>query len=490
MKDQRLERAFNPRSIAVVGISGGLISMGRSYVEHLIKLGFPGPIYPITAKESEVLGRKAYPSLKEVPEPVDYVICCLPAAGVLDLLTECADKRVKVIHLFTARFSETGRGEETELEGRILERVRHLGLGLIGPNCMGIYHPKAGISFAYGFPSEPGKLGMFLQSGGAASEFIYYARLRGLRFSKVISYGNALDLDESECLDYLAQDEETGIIAGYIEGTRDGRKFIKSLARAARIKPVILLKAGRGRAGSASAASHTAAMAGALDIWRAVFRQAGAMEAGSLEDMVDLAVSFYHLPPIRGNRVGVIGGGGGISVLSADEWEEGGFEVAPLAPEIEALIRTRLPGLWQGWLRNPLDLSIMPLDATMASLSGDILKMMARSPDYDLVAANIIIGGPFSNEQLRIHIQRQVRDILAAHREGTNPVAVILNTGTLSLDDFQDGRMRSLAEAVQALVPAGVPVYAEASRAAGAIIRLIDFFKKRSSLIPGPAGID
>jgi len=479
MKDQRLETAFNPRSIAVVGVSGGLISMGRSYVEHLINHGYPGPIYPITSKDSQILGRQAYPSLKDAPGPVDYVICCLPAAGVPELLTQCAEKGVKVVHLFTARFSETGRKEEAELERDILEQVRNLGLSLVGPNCMGVYHPKAGISFAYQFPAEPGRLGMFLQSGGAASEFIYYARLRGLRFSKVISYGNALDIDETECLDYLAQDEETGIIAGYIEGVRDGRRFMKSLARAAQTKPVILLKAGRTRAGTASAASHTAAMAGSLDLWRAVFRQTGVVEARSLEDMVDLAVSFYHLPPVKGRRVGVVGGGGGISVLSADEWEEAGFDVAPLAPEIEAMIQTRLPELWQGWLKNPVDLSILPLDATMASLSGDILKMMAQSPHFDLVAANIIIGGPFSNEQLRVHIQRQVQDILTAHREGSNPVAVILNTGALGLDDFQDGRIRSLAEAVQTLVPAGLPVYPETSRAAGAIIRLIDFFKKR-----------
>ncbi|UCD85254.1 MAG: CoA-binding protein, partial [Deltaproteobacteria bacterium] len=317
-----LEHAFHPRSVAVVGASDLPFSAGYFYLRHLLDYGYRGQIYPVNPNQRQASGLKTYPRLSDVPGTVDYVICCLPASKVLDLLTQCPQKEVKVVHFFTGRLSETGYEGAAELEEKILREARKLGIRLIGPNCMGIYCPKEGLSFGYDFPAEPGSVGVVFQSGGAATEFVRYASLRGVRFSKVISYGNALDLTETDFLQYLSKDPETEVIVSYIEGVKDGKRFLSALREAASAKPVIVLKAGRGVAGTRAVASHTASLAGSLRIWEGVMNQAGAVQANTLEEGIDLAVSFCFLPPFSGRRVGIVGGGGGKSVLSADEWEK------------------------------------------------------------------------------------------------------------------------------------------------------------------------
>ena len=479
---KHLDAAFHPRSIAVVGASGNPLSMGHRYVLHLVNHGYRGQIYPVTPHWSEVLGFKAYAALKDILDPVDYVICCLPASKVPDLLSQCPEKGVKVVHLFTGRFSETGREDTAYLELEVLRRAREADIRLIGPNCMGIYYPKEGIAFTYDLPSEPGKVGMFLQSGGAATEFVRYASLRGIRFSKVISYGNALDLNEADFLEYLCQDHETEIIASYIEGAKEGRRFLTALGRAALLKPSIILKAGRGSSGAGAAASHTAALAGSARTWETAIGQAGAIQARTVEEMIDLVVSFYFLPPIQGTRVGIVGGGGGRAVLSADAWEEAGFSLVPLPPQVEEGIKKALPELWWGWLRNPVDFSIFPKEAFGTDLGGSILRMMAQSSHFDLLIANIAIGGPFSTIELAAILERQIQDIIDVKREGTKPMAVVLNTGTLNIGDFDDLRWRCLAEQKANLIAAKIPVYSTADQAAGALIRLVKYYQRKEAV--------
>jgi len=482
MVDDKLDAAFHPRSIAIAGASGNPLSRGYAYTLHLLNYGYRGQIYPVTINWPEVLGFKAYPTLKDIPGTVDYVICCLPAPRVPDLLSECPEKGVKVVHLFTARFSETGSEDAAELEASILQQARELGVRIIGPNCLGIYHPREGIAFSYEFPTEPGKVGMLSQSGGAATEFIHYASLRGIRFSKVVSYGNALDLNEADYLEYFIQDSETEVIACYIEGVKDGKKLLDTLSRASRSKPVIILKAGRGSAGARSAASHTGALAGSLGIWEVAIRQAGAIQARNLEDMGNLVVSFSFLPPILGARVGVFGGGGGTSVLSADGWEEAGFSLVPLPPEIKREIEKSVPELWWGWIRNPVDNSILPNQAKDSNLIGKISRMMVESPDFDLIVANISVGGPSSGPQLAVSTKREVENIIQIKRNTTKPMAVVLNTGTLGVENFDSQRWRCLAERKADLIGAQVPVYPTPEEAASAIIRLVGYYQRREAI--------
>lgn len=479
MVSQKLDVAFHPRSIAVVGASGTPSSMGYRFVLHLLNYGYRGRIYPVTPNWSEVLGLKTYPTLKDIPGTVDYVICCLPAPKVSELLSECPPKGVQVVHLYTARFSETGSRDAAELETRIWQQARKVGIRLIGPNCMGIYHPREGIAFGYDFPAEPGKVGWLSQSGGAAAEFIHYASLRGIRFSKVVSYGNALDLNEADYLEYFTQDSETEVIVSHVEGVKDGRRFLSALGRASRSKPVIILKAGRSSAGARSAASHTGALAGAISTWEAAIRQAGAIPARSLKDLINLTVSFSFLLPLLGTRVGIYGGSGGICVLSADGWEEAGFNVVPLPPEIEREIEKVVPELWRGWIRNPVDGSIFPEQARESNLAGNIPRMMAQSSYFDLIVANISMGAPSSGAELASSTKRVVENIIDIKRNTTKPLAVVLDTGTLGVEDFDNQRWRCLAEAKANLARAQIPFYATTEDAAGAIIQLVSYYQRR-----------
>lgn len=476
---EQLEAIFHPRSIAVVGASKNPFAMGYRYVLHLKNYGYNGQIYPVSPNCSEVLGYKVYPSLKEISGPVDYVICCLPAAKVLDLLTECQEKQVKAVHLFTGRLSETGIKDAAELEKEILRQARKLGVRIIGPNCMGLYSPDEGIAFGYDFPTETGELGMFLQSGGAATEFVYYSVLRGIRFSKVVSYGNALDLNETDYLKYLLHDDDTKIIASYIEGVNDGGSFFSALKQAALLKPVVVLKAGRSSAGIRQAASHTASLAGSQKTWGAAIKQAGAIQAHSLEEMTDLVISFYFLPPISGTRVGIVGGGGGRSVLSADEWEEAGFSVVPLPQEIKEEVKKTLPEMWWDWIKNPVDVSIFPEKAFATNLSGKILKMMSKSPQFDLLIVNLTVGGPFSSNEFVAFIGNEVRDIIEISKTGKKPIVVVMNTGTLDTNDFNDVRWKCLAKQKARLIEAKVPFYSNTEQAAKALIKLVGYYQRK-----------
>src|SRR3989304_1869543 len=196
----------------------------------------PSP-HPLNPKAQEVLGLRCYPSLLEGPGPVDHVISSIPASGVLELMDHAAAKGVRSVHFFTAGFRETGEKDRIDLEQELPRRARAACIRLLGPNCMGLYCPAAKVAFNRESPRESGNVAFVSQSGLNAEELIVYAALRGVRFSKVVSYGNAVDLDESDFLEYCAVAPETAIIAPYIEGVKDGRRFLKALSAAAGAKP-------------------------------------------------------------------------------------------------------------------------------------------------------------------------------------------------------------------------------------------------------------
>src|SRR3972149_862303 len=220
---------FPPPSIAVVGASANPDTPGYDYLHSLQTFGYAGEIYPVHPRAREIRGLPAYPSLREAPEPVDYVISCIPASAVLDLVDDCAAKGARALQLFTARFSEPGRAEGAALERRLAERARAAGVRIIGPNCMGLLYAAQGISFRADMPRRPGKIGLLSQSGNLLFELTYFGEPRGLRFSKAVSYGNGIDLNESDFLEYFAADNETAVVGAYVEGVRDGRRFLAAL---------------------------------------------------------------------------------------------------------------------------------------------------------------------------------------------------------------------------------------------------------------------
>ena len=470
-----LDYIFHPRSIAVAGASASPDKQGHQYFRNHLDT-FSGPVYPINMRADEILGVPAYKSVRDLPDNVDYVISAIPNRDILDLADACASKGVKVLHLFTARFSETGYEAETELEQELLRRARAAGIRIIGPNCMGIYNPREGMSFGRGFPREPGGVGLISQSGGNASELVSSGGRRGLRFSKVISYGNALDLNEADLLEYLADDPETKVIGGYIEGVRDGPRFARALRSAAARKPVVLLKGGRTPAGTDMVSSHTASLAGAREVWEAVCAQAGAVNITTLEGLLDMLVAFSSMPPATGLNVMVGGGSGGRSVLSADECEEEGLRVAPIPEEARREL-TELDPFFGPWVTNPVDGSIMGGSALRPST---VLELVARSSAYDVLIDNIGGGGPGGpggggDPRFRERIARVVEHTAAIGRTSGKPMAAVIADGIPDnleqLEIAQELRQRCIDE--------GLAIFPSVARAARALRGLVDYYRRR-----------
>ena len=212
-KFKELDGVFHPRSIAVVGASNNPLSTGFLYMDYLMKAGYQGALYPINPKGGEILGKQVYQSVVDVPGEVDYVVCAIAAKFVPDMLRQCGTKGVRAVHLFTGRMSETGDEKGIEIENAIAEEARKQGVRLIGPNCPGLYYPKERIVTNYDVCVEPGSVGVIFQSGGMSWDFSRYADLRGIRFSKVVAMGNAVDINECDLLEYFIEDDETKVIA-------------------------------------------------------------------------------------------------------------------------------------------------------------------------------------------------------------------------------------------------------------------------------------
>ncbi len=294
--EHSLEFLFHPKSVAIVGASENPTTYGYSFMQHMLSYGFRGKIYPINPKLQEIAGVKAYPSLEAVPGNIDYVIHLIGVNNAPDILRQAAGKGAKAVHILAGRAGETGRPEGKELEAEILKHAREYGIRVLGPNCLGVFCPGSGLSFGYEFPKEPGKVGALIQSGGNSTDLMHISSLRGIRFSKVVSYGNALDINETDLLRYFIDDSETEIILSYIEGLRSSsREYFELVRQATAKKPVVILKGGRTAVGSRLALSHTGSMAGSVNLWETAIRQAGAVPAKNLDQMVNMAVAFYFV---------------------------------------------------------------------------------------------------------------------------------------------------------------------------------------------------
>jgi acyl-CoA synthetase (NDP forming) len=393
------------------------------------------------------------------------------------LLDDCSRKNVKLVHLYTARLKETGRDRETKLQGEIVEKARKLGIRILGPNCMGIYYPKLGLSFNHELPRESGPVGGFFQSGGGAAEFVRYAALRGVRFSKVISYGNASDIDEVELLDYFASDDETKIITSYIEGVKDGRKFVESLALAAKKKPVIILKGGRGRTGAKLALSHTASLAGSINVWQAALKQCGAIMVSSFQELIDQVVAFTFLPPITGRRVIVAGGGGGKSMVSADVWEEECFELPELTAEFRKKFKEKVPELWD-WIRNPIDASLF-IGTPMVDIN--VLEWLSHEDGFDIWVANLTQDDPLPEDIWENALAPNFLNNVTAIKKNGKSVVCVVETGEIGPAEMKSWKWRAIAETRKQIVNQGLAVFPSPERAAKAIRKLVDYRTWRES---------
>ncbi len=372
-----LEYMFHPRSIAVVGISADppKLWIKRLYLESLIKNRFPGPVHLVNPRGGEMDGLPLYRSLKDIPGPVDHVVISVPAVHAPQVMQECREIGARVVHVFSSGFAETGEPDRARLQEAMVEIARQGDMRIIGPNCLGIFYPAGGIGLSPDLPMEPGPIGFLCQSGGNVTCTARHAAARGLRFSKIVSYGNACDINECDLVEYFASDPETKVIAAYIEGTQDGRRLRRVLRQAAAAKPVVVFKGGFSPDGERAAASHTGSLAGADAVWDGLLRQAGAIRAFSYEEMVDVLVALLRVRPFRGLNTCVIGHGGGASVMATDEMSRVGFRLPPIPGEIRDGLK-EFVDLANSMLRNPLDLGTGFVPDSMRVVQG----MGGRSP--------------------------------------------------------------------------------------------------------------
>lgn len=356
--NRELDRLFYPKTIAVVGASpdGDPFRWGgKTFIEGLVRQNYRGKVYPVHPKAETVLGLKACKSVCDIPDDVDLAIFSIPASAALKVMEDCIKKRVKFVHIFTAGFTETGLDERARLEQEIARIAKEGNVRIVGPNCMGVYCPESGIAWVKDFPTETGPVGFVSQSGQLAGHFIEVGKPRGITFSKVISYGNASDLQCHDFLKYLAEDESTRIIGSYIEGLRDGRAFFEIAKELTLKKPFVVWKGGQTEGGSRAVSSHTAAIAGSRDLWRALCKQTGIISVHSLEELAATVVALLHLKPPRGANVAIVGGAGGGSVTMTDAAERAGLKVPQLSEETIRGLGEFVPVHGQS-VKNPLDI--------------------------------------------------------------------------------------------------------------------------------------
>ncbi|GAB6103199.1 CoA-binding protein [Thermococcus atlanticus] len=340
---------FYPSSVAVFGsFKKGAIA--HEILRNVVEGGFEGKIIPVNPKGGtvEVAGR-AFQIRERLDEAVDTAIIAIPARLVPSLIDEIGPL-IKGAVVISAGFSEVGN---EELERELVEKAKRHGVRVIGPNCAGIFGVHGNFFGSFEVRVNPGGLALISQSGAFGGAALAMGNDEGIGFSAFVSYGNAADLNESDFLEYFADDENTKVIALYIEGVRDGRKFLNALRYAAARKPVIILKAGKSKSGARAAASHTGSLAGSYEIYRAAFRQAGAIEVEEMEELFDAAKAF-EMYTRAGKRVAVITNSGGPGVLATDKLERLGLEIAMLSEKTVEELRSFLPP--QCSVKNPVDL--------------------------------------------------------------------------------------------------------------------------------------
>jgi acyl-CoA synthetase (NDP forming) len=321
--------------------------------------------------------------------------------------------------------------------------------------------------------TQAGPIGFLSQSGNLLFELNHFGGARGIHFSKAISYGNALDLNESDFLDYFAEDAETEVIGAYIEGVKDGRRFLQALRHAASRKPVIVLKGGRTTAGGRTAASHTAALAGAAEVWQAAVSQAGAVSVDTVEDLIDLLTGFAYMRPGSGNRLAMVGAGGGRSVLTADLCEELGLHVPPLPDDVERKVADKAPDL-AGWVTNPVDQSILAGSGVGGTR---VLEWLDESPGIDLLVANIGEPWAFGRPDAEGIISHLTDRFIGFAEKTSKPFAAVM-----APSDYPDERRwRIVSGAREKLVEADVALFPSVERAVRTLARTSAYWAGRTT---------
>lgn len=369
---------FKPGTVAIVGASKKA-KFGSGIPDLLLKNGYRDRLYLVNPREEEICGLPVYARLSDIPVPIDLAIILVPAHQVAAVISECIDKKVQAVVLESAGFSEAGpEGARREEELRELLVGAHT--RVIGPNCLGVIntHESFSTTEVELEQLQPGNIGVIAQSGTFGSILADWAPTQDLFFSKLVTIGNRLDVDETDCLLYLADDDQTDVIVLYIEGVKDGRRFFEAAREVSRRKPILVYKGGRSPAGHKAAASHTGSLTGEDKLYEAVFRQAGVIRAASFQELFDMARVLSREPLMMGPRIGVVTVSGSLGVMAADVCTVCDLELPDLSPETVRSLREIAPA-WMN-VKNPLDVG-------PAGIFASALKAAMTDPKIDGVIA-------------------------------------------------------------------------------------------------------
>jgi acetyltransferase len=453
----KFEYIFNPRTVAVIGASDS-----DGFSQALMGTKLRDSLFLVNPKYKELHGKRCYASILDIEGGIDYVVIAVPALLVPRVLVECIEKGVKVVHVFTAGFSETGAEERKILEEEV-QKIARGKVSLIGPNCMGICCPKSGLAFVPDVLTEEGPVGVISQSGTFAEQFLSIGKLRNVKFSKVISYGNAVDLDCPDFLEYLAHDSETEVIALYIEGIKNGKRLKAAMIEAAKLKPVLALKGGVTEHGRRAASSHTGSLAGSPEIWSSLFRQAGVIQVEDFDELLDTTLALSCVPLPSGKGTAIITNSGGFSVLETDLCVKAGLEVPQFMKETIAELRKMVP-LAGTSINNPLD--AWPIFYNMPGTAGtlaDAIKTLSHDKNihsivvhFDEVRYLRQVLGEATENFLKELVKIMVQGCRYARDEMGKTIMICVSLDAYS-EDEEDRRYHLLAK--KAFESEQFPVY-------------------------------
>jgi acyl-CoA synthetase (NDP forming) len=468
-----LEPFFKPRHIAIVGVTRSEFSFGGlSFLKKLQEARFPGTLYCINPKATEIRGLPVYPNLPSLPVVPDLAMVCVAAAQVPAVLEECGQIGLRYIHILTSGFKEIGTEQGRQLEEQIASIAEKKGLLIIGPNCMGPYCPASGLTAWGGIPGAPGPLGVISDSGSITQRLTEYAYSLGIGTEKAVSVGNGTVLDSLDFLEFMGQDQRIRVIALYIESMRDGRRFFDLAREISKRKPIIAWKGGKTEVGARTAASHTGGMAGEQMIWEAVFRQTGVIQVNSLDEWMDAVFAFALLPPPSSQGVFLIGGGGGSSVVNSDTCIHEGLDVpSPSSATMEKL-RETVPAVGS-IAGNPLDDWQTYVDPAYL---GAILDLVCREPAMGMViVSRLIPRKAFHTPSLPDSISATIEQV--KQRGNRKPVVFVV--------DSEGGDPELAAQGAslrQEFGKGGIPAYPSVERAARALIHLYRYYNRSGQI--------
>lgn len=450
--EKGLKCVFEPRSIAVIGASNSETKLGYSVFKNLLE--YKGRVFPVNVREERVLGRKAYKSIKEIEDEIDLAVIVVPKQYVLEAIEESGDKGACAAIIITSGFGETGEeGKREELE--LVKVARAKGMRLIGPNCVGVMNLSNDLNATFIMKAKRGRVAFISQSGALGAGIIYKTLREGIGFSKFVSLGNMADLDFSDLIEYLSEDKDTDSIMLYLEGLKDGRRFLHVTSKASKKKPIIVVKGGMSSSGAAAVSSHTGSLAGSAEVYSAAFKQSGVILARTIDEALSFSRAFSQ-PLLKGKRIAIATNAGGAGVLLADQLELRGLELAKLSESTVSSLRSFLPPMAS--LRNPVDM--------IASARGEdyykAVKLLLEDENVDgvIVACVVPTFGGMSRKEHAEGVIKAIEDV-----KSTKPVVALFMAGEVS------------EEAKGVLEKAGIPSYERPEDAASAMYALYIYSK-------------